>query len=274
MAYPDPNIRKPNFVPPPGACDIHCHVLGKGTEHPELDSERLFALHRHLGFDHAVIVEARRHARAVTVAALAASNGRYRGIVHVDDKVSEKELLSLHEVGVRGVRFTYVSHLGGAPDLVVVRRVLERIRPYGWHVTFLLDPADLLINLELMRGIRSNFVIDHMGRGQTEDGLAAPGFKALLELLKRDNAWVKVSGADRISSKGPPFHDAVPFAQALIEAAPDRVLWGTDWPHPTSRWKPDDADLVDLIPLIAPDAAVRQKLLVDNPERLYGFTRG
>jgi 2-pyrone-4,6-dicarboxylate lactonase len=272
MAYPNPNPRKPAFVPPPGACDIHCHVFGKGTDNPELDSARLFALHRHLGFDHAVIVEARYGARAVTVEAVAASKGRYRGIAHVNDSTTDKELEDLHAVGIRGVRFTFVSHLGGAPDLAVVRRTLDRIRPFGWHITFLVDPADLLINLDLVRAIRTNFVIDHMGRGQTSDGLDAPGFKALLELVRRDNGWVKVSGADRISSKGPPFHDAVPFAQALIAAAPDRVLWGTDWPHPTSRWEPDDADLVDLIPLIAPDPKTRQKLLVDNPARLYGFT--
>jgi len=272
MTYPDPNPRKPAFVPPPGAVDIHCHVYGKGTEYPELDAARLNALHRHLGFDHAVIVQARYDARDVTIAALAASGGRYRGIAHVDDSATDKELEALHAVGVRGVRFTFAAHLGGAPDLVVVRRVLDRIRPLGWHVTFLLDPADMLINLDLLRALRTNFVIDHMGRGRTEDGLDAPGFKALLELLKRDNAWVKVSGADRISSAGPPFHDAVPFAQALIAAAPDRALWGTDWPHPNNRWRPDDADLVDLIPVIAPNAATRQKLLVDNPARLYGFT--
>jgi 2-pyrone-4,6-dicarboxylate lactonase len=272
MAYPDPNIRKPRFVPPKGACDIHCHVFGTGTPNPELDAARLNALHDRLGFDHAVIVEANENARDVTVAALAARSGRYRGIARVSDGASDKELEDLHAAGVRGVRFTFVAHLGGAPDLAVVRRVIDRIRPLGWHVTFLIDPADLLINLTLLHAIRTNFVIDHMGRGQTKDGLDAPGFKALIELVKRDNAWVKVSGADRISSAGPPFADAVPFAQALIAAAPDRVLWGTDWPHPTSKWRPDDADLVDLIPLYAPDEATRRKLLVDNPARLYGFT--
>ncbi|HUK58053.1 MAG TPA: amidohydrolase family protein [Stellaceae bacterium] len=272
MAYPDPNLSKARFVPPKGACDIHCHVFGKGTPSPELDAERLFALHRHFGFDHAVIVEANENARDVTVEALAASGSRYRGIARIKEATSDKELEALHAVGVRGVRFTFVSHLGGAPDLTFVRRVLDQIRPLGWHVTFLIDPPDLLINLGLMQAIRTNFVIDHMGRGQTADGLDAPGFKALVELMKRDNAWVKVSGPDRISSKGPPFADAVPFAQALIAAAPDRVLWGTDWPHPTNKWQPNDSELVDLIPVIAPDAATRQKLLVDNPARLYGFT--
>jgi 2-pyrone-4,6-dicarboxylate lactonase len=274
MAEPVLNPRKAAFVPPPGACDIHCHVYGKGTPHPDLDAQRLLAHHRHFGFEHCVIVQAQKTARAVTLAALAAAGGRYRGVALVDDTVTDKELQDLHEAGIRGVRFTFVAHLGGAPDLTVVRRVLERIRPLGWHVTFLLDPADLLINMNLIRVISMPFVIDHMCRIKAEDGLEQPGFKALLELMRQDNAWVKVSGPDRISAAGPPYHDAVPFAQALVAAAPDRVLWGTDWPHPNNRWKPDDADLVDLLPLIAPDPAVRQKLLVDNPERLYRFKSG
>jgi 2-pyrone-4,6-dicarboxylate lactonase len=271
MAEPVLTLRKPAFVPPPGACDAHCHVYGQGTPHPELDAARLMALHRHLGFAHAVIVQVDRAAHAVTLAALAAAEGRYRGVALVDDATTDNELEALHAAGFRGVRFTFVAHLGGAPDLIVVRRVLDRIRPMGWHVTFLLDPADMLINLDLLRALRTNFVIDHMARVKAEDGLDQAGFKALLELMKRDNAWVKVSGPDRVSSAGPPFHDAVPFAQALIAAAPDRVIWGTDWPHPNNRWRPDDADLVDLLPRIAPDAATRQKILVDNPARLYGF---
>jgi 2-pyrone-4,6-dicarboxylate lactonase len=271
MAEPVLNPRKPTFTPPAHACDVHCHVYGEGTQYPALDAARLLAHHRHFGFEHAVIVQAQRTARDVTLKALAAAQGRYRGVALVDDTTTDKELEALHAAGFRGVRFTFVAHLGGAPDLVVVRRVIDRIRPLGWHVTFLLDPADLLINLDLVRAIRSPFVIDHMLRVKADEGVDQPGFRALLELVKHDNCWVKLSGADRISTAGPPFHDAVPFAQALLKAAPDRVLWGTDWPHPNNRWKPDDADLVELLPLIAPDAAARQKLLVDNPARLYGF---
>jgi 2-pyrone-4,6-dicarboxylate lactonase len=271
MAEPVLNPRKPAFTPPPGSCDIHCHVYGAGTQFPALDAARLMALHRHLGFEHAVIVQAGQAARDVTVAALAASGGRYRGVALVDDATTDKELEALHAAGFRGVRFTFVTHLGGAPDLTVVRRVLDRIRPLGWHVTFLIDPADMLINLDLLRALRTPFVIDHMGRVNAGEPLDQPGFKALLELVKRDNGWVKLSGPDRITASGPPFHDAVPFAQALIAAAPDRVLWGTDWPHPNNKWKPDDADLVELLPLIAPDPATQRKLLVDNPRRLYGF---
>ncbi len=272
MAEPVLNPRKVAFAPPPGACNVHCHVYGEGTPFPHLDAERLQAHNRHFGFDHCVIVQAQQTAKAVTLAALAASGGRYRGIALVDDKVTDKELQAMHDAGIRGVRFTFVAHLGGAPDLTVVRRVIDRIRPLGWHVQFLLDPADLLININLLRAITTMpFVIDHMCRVKTDEGLEQAGFRALLDLVQQDNAWVKVSGADRCSAAGPPFHDAVPFAQALIAAAPDRVLWGTDWPHPNNRWKPDDADLVELLPLFAPDPATRQKLLVDNPERLFGF---
>jgi 2-pyrone-4,6-dicarboxylate lactonase len=271
MAEPVVDPRKPVYTPPPGACDVHCHVYGNGTQFPELDAARLNAHHRKMGFDRAVIVQVRPDARAVTIDALKTSGGRYRGVALIDDQVTDRDLETLHAAGFRGVRFTFVAHLGGAPDLIVVRRVIDRIRPLGWHVTFLIDPADLLINLELMRAIRSPFVIDHMGRVRAADGIAQPGFQALLELMRHENGWVKLSGSDRISTAGPPFHDALPFAHALIEAAPNRVVWGTDWPHPNNPWKPDDADLVDLLPLIAPDPAQRQKLLVDNPARLYGF---
>jgi 2-pyrone-4,6-dicarboxylate lactonase len=271
MAEPVLTPRKPRFAPPPGACDAHCHVYAAGPRFPDHGTERLLALHRHLGIERAVIVQANAESRALTLATIAASGGRYRGVALVDDSASDKDLQALHDAGIRGVRFTFVSHLGGAPDLVTVKRVLERIKPMGWHVTFLIDPADMLINLDLIRAISIPVVIDHMGRVDAAAGLAQPGFKALLELTKRGNGWVKVSGPDRISAAGAPFHDALPYAQALIAAAPDRVLWGTDWPHPNNSFNPDDGDLVDLLPLVAPDAATRRKLLVDNPARLYGF---
>jgi 2-pyrone-4,6-dicarboxylate lactonase len=271
MAEPAPTPRKPRFAPPPGACDAHCHVYEAGPRFPDHGAERLLALHRHLGIERAVIVQANRESRAVTLETIAASGGRYRGVALVDDRTSERELRALHEAGMRAVRFSFTAHLGGAPDLLTVRRVLERIKPMGWHVTFLIDPPDMLINLDLIRAITIPFVIDHMGRIDAAAGLGQPGFKALLELMKRDNGWVKISGPDRISASGPPFHDALPYAQALVAAAPDRVLWGTDWPHPNNPYNPDDGELVDLLPLVAPDEAARRKLLVDNPARLYGF---
>ena len=122
-----------------------------------------------------------------------------------------------------------------------------------------------------MRAFKIPFIIDHMGRVPAKDGLDQPPFKALLELQKLDNCWVKVCGADRVSSAGPPFHDSTPFARALVEARPDRVLWGTDFPHPNAKHLPDNAGLVELLPMIAPDPALRRKLLVENPAQLYGF---
>ena len=148
--------------------------------------------------------------------------------------------------------------------------MLERIAPLGWHLVLHLDAADIVELAPLLRGLRLPFVIDHMGRVKADTGLAQAPFRALLELATLDTCWVKVCGAERVSTAGPPFADAVPFARALVEAAPDRVLWGTDWPHPNiARHMPNDGDLVDLVPLIAPDAAAQRKLLVDNPARLY-----
>ena len=273
MDGPVSNPRKPNFTLPPGTCDTHCHVYGPGTRLPDCTSERLMALHRHIGVERAVIVQANRSLRAATVAAVASGGGRYRGVALVDDEDSDAELSRLHDAGFRGVRFTFTANLGGAPDLMVVRRTLLRIKPMGWHVTFLLDPADMLINLNLIHAITIPCVFDHMARINAAEGPDQAGFRAILDLLKRGNFWVKLSGSDRISATGAPFHDAVPYAKALIAAAPDRVIWGTDWPHPNNPYNPDDGDLVDLLPLIAPDAAQRQKLLVDNPAHLYGFAR-
>lgn len=265
------NQRKPRFCPPPGACDAHCHVYDASPRFPAHGGERLLALHRHLGIERGVIVQANRDSRAVTLAALGAGGSRYRGIALVDDGTSEPELRALHEAGIRGVRFTFTARHGGVPDLAAVRRVLDGIRLMGWHVDFLIGPEDMLGNFDFFRAITIPFVFDHMGRIDARAGLDQPAFKALQELVKRDNGWVKLSGADRLSVTGQPFHDALPYAQALIAAAPDRVLWGTDWPHPNNPFDPDDADLVDLLPLIAPDERARRKLLVDNPARLFGF---
>jgi len=170
------------------------------------------------------------------------------------------------------VRFNFVRHLGGMPDLDEFHRVIDRVRALGWHVVLHLDAADVVEFDGLLKQLPVPFIIDHMGRVPTQGGLEQPAFRQLLELAKRDTCWVKICGAERISSQGPPFTDAVPFAQALIEIAPQRILWGTDWPHPNiSKHMPNDGDLVDLIPLFAPDATTQARILVDNPQRLYGF---
>jgi 2-pyrone-4,6-dicarboxylate lactonase len=285
-AAPDPHTRAPRFVLPPDTCDAHCHVFGpaeafpyaedRAYTPPDAPKERLAALHRILGIDRAVIVQASCHGsdNRATLDAIAASGGRWRGIAIVEGDVAEAELAALHEGGIRGVRFNFVKHLGGIPDLRLFRRVVERIAPLGWHLILHLDAGDIAALSDLFRPLPLPFVIDHMGRVSARDGLAQPPFQALLSLLKLETCWVKVCGAERVSAAGSPFDDALPFAAALVAAAPDRVLWGTDWPHPNiARHMPNDGDLVDLVPRIAPDAATRYKLLVDNPERLYGFAR-
>jgi predicted TIM-barrel fold metal-dependent hydrolase len=171
------------------------------------------------------------------------------------------------------VRFNFVKHLGGVPDLREFHRVIARVQPLGWHVVLHFDAGDLLEFDALLRALPVPFIIDHMGRVPAGAGLEQEPFQRLLALLREhQGCWVKVCGAERVSSLGPPFTDAVPFARALIEIAPDRILWGTDWPHPNiARHMPNDGDLVDLIPKFAADEATRQRILVDNPERLYGF---
>ena len=178
----------------------------------------------------------------------------------------------LHDGGIRGVRFNFVKHLGGRPDMAFFDRTVARLREMGWHLILHLDAADIVEFRRKFESIPVAMVIDHMGRVKAADGLDQEPFKVLLSFMRNQNAWVKVCGAERVSSVGPPYTDAVPFAQALIAAAPDRILWGTDWPHPNvGKHMPNDGDLMDLFALIAPDPATQQKILVDNPARLYGF---
>ena len=167
------------------------------------------------------------------------------------------------------MRFNFVAHLGGAPDLALFDEMLGRVAGLGWHVVLHLDAEDILTYSDRIRRIRGPFVIDHMGRVKAARGPGQQPFRMLLDLMKNDLAWVKVSGAERVSSAGKPFHDAIPFAAALIEAAPDRVLWGTDWPHPNVKVMPNDRESVDLFAAFCGDDPLRRKDLDDNPTRLY-----
>ena len=282
---PDPNPKTPNYQPPPGACDAHCHIFGPGAVYPyapdrsytppDAPLARFKELQATLGLTRAVLVNASCHGTDNTVIldAIAQSGGSYRGVANVGGSISDAELAQLNDGGIRGIRFNFVQHLGGTPDMDVFHDLVERIVPLGWHVVLHFDAADLLDFGAMLRSLPVPFVIDHMGRVPTRDGLDQKPFAILLDTARMDNCWVKICGAERISSAGPPFTDAAPFAKAVLEVAPDRTLWGTDWPHPNiKRHMPNDGDLVDLIPLFMPDAALRKKVLVDNPHRLYGFS--
>jgi len=273
--------RKPRFKLPPGATDAHCHVFGPGDKFPyapnrrytpaDAPKEMLRALHDHLGVERAVIVQASCHGadNAAMLDCIASDPARYRGVAIVDDGFTDADYDKLDAGGVRGVRFNFVKHLGGAPDMDVFNRVIDRIKGRGWHVVLHVDAPDIVPLSEMIRKLPLPFVIDHMGRVPAAAGVDQPPLRALIELSRLENCWIKVCGAERIDM--PPYAKAVPIAHALVEAAPTRVLWGTDFPHPNATHEADEADLVDLVPQFAPDPLAQRRLLVDNPARLYGF---
>lgn len=281
---PDPNTKRPRFKAPQGSCDSHCHVFGphevfpyhsKSTYHPpDGPKETLAALHKTLGIDRAVIVQASCHGpdNRAMMDAIATNPENYRGVCIANDSFTDEEFADLNAGGVRGIRFNFVTHLGGTPDLDMMRSVLSRIKPLGWHLVIHVNADDIIKFQDFFLEFDMDIIVDHMGRIPTSAGIHQEAFKILKDFIHRDNWWVKICGSERISSAGPPFYDAVPYAQELVETAPDRVLWGTDWPHPNIKtFMPNDGDLLDLVPLLARDPSLQKKILVDNPARLYGF---
>ena len=281
---PDPNTKTPSFKAPAGSIDTHCHIFGPQSKYPyvaarpytppEAPYEMFSALHAKIGVERAVIVNPTTHGtdHRVVVDAIARSGGRYRAIVNITDATTDKELEALEAAGVRGCRFVFLARLGGKPDFSRVTRAAQRVKGLNWHVDVYFEPALLDAFTPELEALPVPYVIDHMGAIKAAGGLDQPAFKALLALAKRDDkCWIKITGPERMSAAAAPFMDAVPFAQKLIEAAPDRVIWGTDWPHPNVPVMPNDGDLVDLIPKYAPDEKQRHKLLVDNPARLFRF---
>ena len=281
---PDPDTRTPIFRPPPFSCDTHTHIFGPDAIYP-FSAERTYtppeaplamfkALHAKIGFERAVVVNATLHGfdNRVATDAIAQSGGFYRGVANVTDSMSETDLQALDAAGIRGCRFIFLKRFGGVANPQAFQRIVARAAALKWHVVIYLDTEAVVDFAPLLRALPTPYLIDHMGTISAAKGLQGANFQALLDLQRSDEkCWVKISGPERASATGAPFHDAVPFAKALIDGAPDRVVWGSDWPHPNLKVMPNDGDLVDLIPLYAPDPGVRQKLLVDNPARLYRF---
>ena len=274
---------KPHFVPPPGAIDAHVHVFGPEAEfpfspkakyHPEdATPEMLFALRDHLGLSRNVIVQASCHGtdNAATLAGIAKSGGKARGVAVVDPAITDDELRRLHDGGIRGVRFNFLKRLVDHAPKDKFLDIARRIAPLGWHVVVYFE-ADLLDELTpFLEAIPTIVVVDHLGRpdiAQGPDGRDITAFRKLLD--DHPTIWTKVSGAERLSPMGPPFDDFVAVIRPVVEAYPDRVLWGTDWPHPNMEHRiPDDGTLVDVIPRIAPTPELQRKLLIDNPMGLY-----
>ena len=236
--------------------------------------EKLFALHALLGIERCVVVQSNAHGydNAATEDAIAAKGGAYRGVALLPTDVADSELRRLDAAGFRGVRFNFMRHLGAAASIDDVLALAARLVDLDWHLQIHCESSLIEPLAEPLKRSPVPVVIDHMGRVDASLGVDQPNFQALLRLLRDERFWVKVSGSERSSRGGPPFDDAIPFAQRLVGEFGDRTLWGTDWPHPNLAGPvPDDGLLVDLLARIAPTAAQRQALLVDNPQRLYRF---
>lgn len=280
-----PQPKRPDFVLPVGAVDAHCHVFGPGDAFPyaperkytpcDAGKDALFALRDHLGLSRNVIVQATCHGadNRAMVDALRASGGRARGVATVRPDVSDADLAEMHAAGVRGVRFNFVKRLVDPKPDDYYNDIIARIAPLGWHIVVYFEAADLAERWEFFTALPTTVVVDHMGRPDVGKPVTGPEFGRFLDFMDRDNVWTKVSCPERLSHAGPPdYGDVVPFARAVVERYPDRVLWGTDWPHPNLNMvghMPDDGALVDFIPQIAVTADLQRKLLIDNPMRLY-----
>ncbi len=279
-----PNPTKPTFVVPAGAVDAHCHVFGPGDTFPfaperkytpcDASWEQLFALRDFLGFDKNVVVQATCHGsdNSALLDVLERANDRARGVVTVKADVTHDELARMNELGVRGVRFNYVKRLVDPKPDDYYRQIIEKIKPFGWHVVLYFEPSDLQEKYDFFTSLGVPVVIDHMGRPDVTKPVDNAEFDLFLRFMRENtNVWSKVSCPDRLSVSGSPLYvDVVPFAKTIIEEFPDRVLWGTDWPHPNMKKEmPDDGILVDYVPSIATTTVLQQKLLVTNPTNLY-----
>lgn len=289
---PDPNTRAPTTKLPAKSCDTHFHVFGPPERFPFVATheytppaaplEHYLKMIAVLGVERAVVVQPSVHGldNSATLDAIKNTNGAFRGVGRIDDRTSRDELKRLHEAGIRGVRFNLLDRPRGNVNLDVLDRCVEKIAGLGWSVDLHIDMKNLLEQAKRIRNMTLPVIIDHIARVKPAEGPEQPGFQLLLDLLKLDHVWVKVSGADKICNTkvhtycGLPFVEVIPYAQAVIAMAPDRVIWGTDWPHSNNfapGHTPNDGDLVDLLAAFAPDASIRKQILVDNPAVLYGF---
>ncbi|WP_296630525.1 amidohydrolase family protein [Rhodoluna sp.] len=279
----DANPTKPSFKVPAGAVDAHCHVFGPGDVFPfaperkytpcDASREQLFALRDFLGFEKNVVVQATCHGadNSALLDVLEHANDKARGVVTVKSDVTHAELERMHALGVRGVRFNYVKRLVDPKPDDYFRGIIEKIKPFGWHVVLYFEPADLIEKWQFFTSLGVPIVVDHMGRPDVTKPLDDAGFQLFQKFMRENDVWAKVSCPDRLTVSGSPLYaDVVPFAKAIVEEFSDRVLWGTDWPHPNMKKEvPDDGILVDYVPSIATSAALQEKLLVTNPNNLY-----
>jgi 2-pyrone-4,6-dicarboxylate lactonase len=281
---PDANTKRPRQPAPAGACDTHMHIFGPLDRYPTIDGadyvpatapmDAYLAMRGTLGLTRTVVVQPSIYGRdhACTIEAVEALGESGRGVAVLDAETPDGEIEQLHQSGFRGTRFNLVN-TGGAPASAL-ESLAARVAEFGWHVQVMVLGRDLPALAPRLAALPVDVVIDHMGRMDAGAGTDQPGFRALLELVGGGRCWVKVSGAYRIDFSGPPWPAARPFAEALIAAAPERMLWGTDWPHPDlgASPMPNDGALLDALLDCVPDEATLARILVHNPAGLYGFT--
>ncbi len=283
---PDPRPIKPAFALPAGATDTHFHLFGPMVQYG-FSPQRIYTppdalladwqrLANTLGVERGVIVQPSVYGtdNSVTLANLKTMRGKWRGVVVVDDSITDKELEAMHALGVRGIRFNVVDVASekGVLPMHLVRGMAERIAPLGWHVQFLMHVDDYPDLEKRFEGFPTDFVIDHFGYMKASKGVQHPNFQAFLRLMKGGRCWCKFTGAYRISAHDMPYPDITPLAHAITEANPNRVVWGTDWPHPKHEGAmPNDGEMCNRLLDWIPDAATRDRVLAQNPAMLYGF---
>jgi predicted TIM-barrel fold metal-dependent hydrolase len=288
-APPDPNPKKPAVPTPSGACDCHSHVFGpahrfpyaeeRSYTPPDAPMEMHRAMLQTLGFDRGVLVQGNAHGtdNAAMLDALERDPARYRGVAVVDAAVSDAELRRMADLGVKGARFDHLLRDGrlwvkGAIGIEHFEALHDRIADLGWHMQLWMDCRDLPDLWPRIEHAAMPIVVDHMGRVDARQGPGYPGFGFMTKLLGEGKLWVKLSGTYRITENWPDYPEARPFHEALLSANPEHCVWGTDWPHPWLEARmPNDGALLDLFNAWTPDEATRQRVLVENPARLYGF---
>jgi 2-pyrone-4,6-dicarboxylate lactonase len=282
---PEPNTRKPSFAPPPNSCDCALHIYGPLGIYP-LSPKRVYdphdlrvadvlKMHAALGIERGVLVSPTVYGmdNRNLVDGLVEGGGRFRGVAVIDDQVAEKSLLAMHAAGVRAIRCNMVRFLGRPHTPELMARLAPRVAELGWHIRVHIEPEELIEIADLLRGLGVGIVFDHRANLDLATDIGRRAHDRVLGLLGEGSFWLMLSNGDRTSKEGPPYRDVVALGRSLVEAAPNRLIWGTDWPHATYK-KPrmvNDGDLLDLLAEYAPDLAVRKKILVDNPQTLYGF---
>lgn len=287
----DPNPRPPRWKLPDGACDTHFHIFGppdrfpyaatRRYEPPAAPIEYYLEMQRITGLTRGVVVQPTAHGfdNSAVLDAIARSNGRMRGVASINAGMSDVDLRRLKDGGVVGARFSLMSDRAG--DRAAIESQIPRMLQLGWSLDLHIEPKHIVANEAFIRALPITTVIDHMGRPEIEHGLNQPAFRIVLDLLRDDRFWTKICCPDKLSAvpvanvpDGVPFRDVIPFANAVIDASPDRVIWGTDWPHGstfTLGRVPNEGALLDLLGEMAPEPSARRRILVDNPARLYGF---